>query len=107
MKPIFGLLLVGCGAWAAAAAAQTPATIADQQAMSKMMTAMNQSMTGNPDIDFVQGMLPHHQGAIDMAQVELTYGHDPAMRQLARQIIASQTREQGLMRQWLSRHAAR
>ena len=101
------LLLLGCGAWAVAAAAQTPATAAYKQAMDKMMMAMNQPLTGNPDIDFAQGMLPHHQAAVDMAEVELSYGHDPVMRQLARQIIASQTREQGLMRQWLSRHAAR
>ncbi len=108
MKLTYGLLLLaGCGAWAAAAAAQTPATAAYQQAMSKMMMAMNQPLTSNPDIDFAQGMLPHHEGAVDMARVELTYGHDPVMRQLARQIIASQTREEGLMRQWLSRHPTR
>ena len=108
MKPLFGLLLlIGCSTWATAAVAQTPATAAYKQAMSKMMMAMNQPLTGNPDIDFVQGMLPHHEGAVDMAEVELSYGRDPVMRQLARQIIASQTREQGLMRQWLSRHSAR
>ena len=106
MKRTLSLTLVLVSA-AGAAAAATPATAAYQGAMNTMMMAMNRPLTGNPDVDFAQGMLPHHGGAIDMAQVELNYGHDPVMRQLARQIIASQTREQGLMRQWLSRHTSR
>jgi uncharacterized protein (DUF305 family) len=73
------------------------------------MAAMHDAMmaspyTGDPDRDFVSGMLPHHQGALDMARVELRYGRDPAMRRLAQDIIVAQTREIAHMRDWQSRH---
>ena len=99
------MLLAATGA--GAARADTAATAAYKQAMNTMMMGMGQPYTGDPDRDFVQGMVPHHQGAIDMARVELTYGRDPVLKQLARSIIASQGREQAFMRQWLARHPAR
>ena len=86
--------------------ADTPATAANKAAMQRMMTAMDVPATGDADRDFVMGMLPHHQGAIDMAHVELRHGHDPALRKLARAIIASQAREEVLMTQWLAQHPA-
>ena len=54
----------------------------------------------------LEGMLPHHQGAVDMARVELAYGHDPRLRQLARSIIAAQEHEIGIMHAWLKAHPA-
>lgn len=60
--------------------------------------------TGDPDRDFVAMMLPHHQGAVDMAKVELRYGHDPVLRRLARNIVAAQDREIELMRHWQTTH---
>lgn len=81
------------------------ATTGYRQAMKSMMEHMDTPYSGNPDRDFVIGMLPHHQGAIDMAQVELQYGRDPALRKLARDIIASQAKEQTFMRAWLARHS--
>jgi uncharacterized protein (DUF305 family) len=48
--------------------------------MPKMHEAMGGPLTGEADWDFTLGMIPHHQGAIDMARVELQYGKDPAMR---------------------------
>ncbi|MGH6981236.1 MAG: CopM family metallochaperone, partial [Stellaceae bacterium] len=64
-------------------------------------------MNGNADHDFVTMMIPHHQGAVDMAEVELKFGKDPAMRRLASDIIAAQKREIALMQTWLKRHEAR
>lgn len=58
--------------------------------------------TGNADIDFVRGMIPHHQGAVDMAKVQLQYGKDEELKELARRIIVAQESEIGFMKQWLS-----
>lgn len=74
---------------------------AAMQAHHKMMAAMNVKPTGNPDRDFVLMMIPHHQGAIDMARVQLDFGHDPAIRALAQEIIAAQEKEIGEMQEWL------
>ncbi len=84
--------------------AGSPATAAYKHAMETMMSGMDVPYSGNPDRDFVVGMLPHHQGAIDMAKIELQHGRDPALRRLARDIIASQAKEQAFMRRWLARH---
>lgn len=62
--------------------------------MATMMRAMHLSgYSGNPDIDFLAMMIPHHQGAIDMARLILTYGDDPLTRKLAEEIIAAQQAE--------------
>ena len=63
-------------------------------------------MTGNADHDFAAMMIPHHQGAVDMAKAELKYGKDPAMRELATRIIADQKKEIALMNSWLKTPAA-
>lgn len=80
----------------------SPATNAFRAADDQMMKAMNRPMSGNPDQDFVSGMLPHHQGAVAMAKVELRYGKDPQMRRLAQGIIAAQEKEIAEMRAWQS-----
>ena len=97
------LLLAGS---VSAQTADTPATTAYKQAMDRMMHGMDHPYSGDADRDFVTGMLPHHQGAVDMARVELRYGHDASLERLARDIIASQTKEQAFMRQWLAHHPA-
>ncbi len=64
------------------------------QQMQVMMTAMDAApMSGNPDRDFLAMMIPHHQGAVDMARLVLVHGQDPLVRQLADEIIASQRSE--------------
>lgn len=67
--------------------------------MHKTMSAVETS--GNPDSDFIQLMLPHHQAAIDMAKTELLYGKDPQLRRLAQEIITDQHSEIELMQLWL------
>jgi hypothetical protein len=75
-----------------------PANDALNQAMISMNTAMSSTpMTGNPDVDFAVMMISHHQGAIDMAKVELRYGTDSRLRRLAQEIIVTQQSEIALM----------
>jgi hypothetical protein len=65
----------------------------------KMMVGMKIiKPTGDIDRDFVEMMVPHHQGAVDMAQAELRYGHDKRLRRLARQIVTTQQQEVAFMR---------
>lgn len=62
--------------------------------MQRMMADMHApGRSGNVDIDFLAMMIPHHQGAVEMARLELIHGRDPATRRLAEDIIASQTIE--------------
>ena len=79
---------------------QSPSTAAYQASMAKMDKGMDVPYTGYADADFVAGMIPHHQGAIDMAEIELKYGHDQKIRDLAARIVASQTHEIGVMQKW-------
>jgi uncharacterized protein (DUF305 family) len=84
--------------------AATPADKAFAASMKTMMTSMNVKPTGKPDEDFVLMMIPHHQGAIDMAKVELKYGTDPSLRQLATDIVAAQEKEIAQMKAWLEKN---
>jgi Domain of unknown function (DUF305) len=83
----------------AMAPARTAADRALHQAMSAMDTAMMRGpFTGQPDGDFATMMIPHHEGAIAMAEVELLYGTDPRLRRIAQEIIVDQESEIAVMR---------
>lgn len=88
-----------------AAGATTPAGSEAEKSMMSAMEKMSQTMaavpmTGNADHDFVAMMIPHHQGAIDMARFELANGKDPAMRKLAEAIVSAQENEINEMQAW-------
>jgi uncharacterized protein (DUF305 family) len=72
--------------------------------MKTMMNNMHVKPTGRPDADFALMMVPHHQGAIDMAKVELQYGTDPELRQLATDVVVAQEKEIAQMKAWLERN---
>lgn len=71
--------------------------------MAKMMKDMHAPRyTGKPDVDFLAMMIPHHEGAVEMARLVLIHGKDPLIRRLAEEIIASQTAEIAAMKQRLA-----
>lgn len=85
----------------------TEATEAFREAATRMHADMGASYSGDVDLDFARGMVPHHQGAIDMARIELRHGRDPAMRSLAQTVVRTQNAEIALMLEWIARHSGK
>ncbi|WP_186127822.1 DUF305 domain-containing protein [Burkholderia gladioli] len=93
------LLAAGAAAAAGAPAQDERAFLAENDtAMSRMMDDMSIKPSGDVDRDFVAMMVPHHQGAIDMAQAELRYGHNEQLRRIAQEIVVEQQQEIVAMR---------
>jgi uncharacterized protein (DUF305 family) len=85
----------------------TDATSVYAKDMEDMHKAMMVAPTGDPDVDFVQGMIPHHQGAVAMAKTLLAHSKDPELRKLAEDIISAQEKEIAFMSDWLKNHPAK
>lgn len=84
-----------------AAAPKNEAAAAFGAVNAKMHKDMTMEMTGDADVDFMKGMIPHHQGAIDMAEIQLRFGKDERLRRLAQGIIVEQRQEIAVMQRIL------
>ncbi|MFM7335790.1 MAG: DUF305 domain-containing protein [Tabrizicola sp.] len=119
LKPItLALALVAAAAGVAAIAQETstgheghmmmgdmgPASMAFMDANTRMHEMMAIEYTGNADVDFIKGMIPHHQGAVEMAKIVLEHGKDPEVKKLAEGIIAAQEAEIKWMTDWLAKN---
>jgi uncharacterized protein (DUF305 family) len=93
------------GSHGAPKAAASPSTKGFADANAKMHKDMDIKFSGNADVDFVRGMIPHHQGAIDMAKVVLQHGKDAEIKKLATEIIKAQESEIAWMNDWLKKNA--
>lgn len=103
----FGLALtiVPCGLLAtaetllpASTSSETPFLNENEAAMHKMMAGMSIEPSGDVDRDFAAMMIPHHQGAIDMARAELRHGRNELLRRIAQEIVVEQQQEIAAMR---------
>src|SRR6266446_5811937 len=94
---VLAVALIG-GATALATSMEALFLAENGSAMAKMMAAMDVKPSGDVDADFVATMIPHHQGAIDMAQAELRHGRNEQLRRLAQEIIVTQQQEIAVMR---------
>lgn len=104
MKFRSAVIVAALTALPVAAFAQEAATQAFTAAMDKMMAAMHMEPGGDADKDFAMMMIPHHQGAIDMAKAELEHGDDPQMRAVAEKVIAAQEEEIAELQEWLAKN---
>ena len=86
--------------------ATEPFTSLMMQAMERMQRDMSIVPSGDPDRDFAAMMIPHHQGAIDMAKLELQFGKNPVLRRLAQGIIVEQLQEIEVMQRELRQLSA-
>jgi uncharacterized protein (DUF305 family) len=71
-----------------------------------MHQAMAVEMTGDVDVDFMRTMIPHHQGAVEMAKIVIANGKDPEVRKLAEEVVKAQEAEIAMMEAWLQKNGA-
>jgi uncharacterized protein (DUF305 family) len=82
----------------------SPAGQRYMDAMAKMQKDMSKDPSGDADVDFARMMIPHHEGALDMAKIELQHGKDAKLRLMAEKLIKAQSKEVGDLRDWLKKH---
>lgn len=111
MRPNFkrlgGALALTMVATISACGPKTTTPSSDGHLASPHSSDMAMNTNGDPDTDFLKAMIPHHEGAIDMARQELAAGTDPQVRQLAKDIIAAQESEIRLMKAWITEREGR
>jgi uncharacterized protein (DUF305 family) len=100
---LFALAFAGLSL-AAMAQVNEDVKIAFKDANDKMMREMTMEPSGDADRDFAMMMIPHHQGAIDMAKIELQYGKNSQLRAMAEKIIAAQESEIAELKKWQQAH---
>ena len=98
---VFAIALVSAAACLSAGPEEASFLAKSNAAMTRMMAAMKIKPSNDVDRDFVAMMVPHHQGAIDMAEAELSYGHNEPLRGLAQEIIVTQEQQIAAMRRAL------
>ena len=103
---VFALALLSAAACLSTGPEEASFLAKSNAAMTRMMAAMKIKPSNDVDRDFVAMMVPHHQGAIDMAEAELSYGHNELLRRLAQEIIVTQQQEIAVMRRALVSVAA-
>jgi uncharacterized protein (DUF305 family) len=111
MRPVPLLVAFALGITTVWTASSSPPPSAADLALDQAMTTMHSQMgqvgySENPDADFARMMIPHHQGAIDMAKVELQFGQDLRLRRLAQEIIVTQQSEIEVMQAALKASSA-
>ena len=100
---VIAAVAIGVAASAVASSKQGAFFAENTVAMNKMMRAMAIKPSGDIDRDFASMMIPHHQGAIDMAQSELRYGRNEPLRRIAQGIVVEQQQEIAAMQLALDR----
>ncbi len=101
-KPVPAMSIAG---HAAMGKQEGPSTLGYKKAMDGMMAGMMTPYTGDADKDFIYGMIPHHQGAVDLAKVVLEFGKDPDVKKLAEGVVQAQESEITWMNEWLTKNA--